>query len=296
MLKRIAKSLGAALMYFGIYLAWQFIVVFVGVFGISLYAGFQLGFDAAMNGTDIDAAIPDMTMFVMEQTMRSTLLMTVIAGVLTLLTYFIMFKVRKKKPLAEVGIHKMPVLHAICMFVLGIVMNPAVVFILSIIPFPESWITQYDMQSALITDADMWLVILTSVIVAPILEEVVFRGLVHTRLKKCMPMLAAMIISAWVFGFMHGAIIWVIYASLFGFLLAWVFEKYKSLLAPICLHFGFNLYGVLMSELGELPIYVYIAAIPLAIGGIIFVQLTSKNKIEFTMPKDTNSWLNTPEN
>ncbi len=260
--KKFFKSLGTAFLYFLIYLGSQFVVSFVCLLIEEMFS-FSVG----------------------------SMEMTVAAGILTLISYFIIFKRRKKNFFSEIRLVKMPIPSCLLMVFFGAVLNIATIFVLALIPFPESWLSQYGEMSSVITDSAMWLQVLTSVIVAPILEEIVFRGLVHSTLKEGMPMFAAMLISAWVFGLVHVAIIWMIYAAVFGFLLVWVYEKYKSLLACICLHFGFNLCGVLLSMLETAPVLLFLGATLLSVAIIFYVQLTSKNKIEFTMPKDDGTQI-----
>ncbi len=260
--KKLLKSLSTAFLYFLVYLGSQFVVVFV-------------------------CALIEKLFSVCVGSME----MTVAAGILTLISYFIIFKRRKKNFFSEIRLVKMPIPSCLLMFFFGASLNIATIFIFALIPFPESWLTQYGEMSSVITDSAMWLQILTSVIVAPVVEEVVFRGLIHNTLKASMPMFAAMLASALVFGMVHGAIIWIIYAGTLGFLLSWVYEKYKSLLACVCLHFGYNLCGVLLAVLDAVPVLLLLVATLLSIAIIFYVQLTSKNKIEFTMPKEQTAQI-----
>jgi len=143
-------------------------------------------------------------------------------------------------------------------------------------------------SSSLIAETSV-LAWITAVLCAPIVGEGVFRGLCYTRLKQGMPMFAAMLISAWGFGMVHGTIIWMLYASLFGFILAWLYEKYRSLTACIIMHLSFNLFGQLMTLLTEIPDAAF--WLLLAAGGIasaallLHVEKQSPHKIEFTMPE-----------
>lgn len=293
--KKVLKSLGSALLYFGIYILWQLAVMIAAVIGMAFVEAFSFSMDFIASNPEaggaelaaaLEAATPELFESVALKAYEYSMHMTVIAGVLTILTYFIIFKVRKRKFTAEIGLSKMPLFNAGIMVLLGAALNPATILILSLIPFPERFTKRYEVESSVLTESSTLIMVITTVILAPILEEIVFRGLIHTRLKRCMPMLASMIISAWIFGMMHGAVIWVIYASVIGFILAWVYEKYNSLLASIALHFGFNLCSAVMGAFDEIPFFVYLASIPLSVGGIIFVQRTSERKIEFLMPKD----------
>ena len=300
--RKVIKSIGSALMYFGIYMAWQFAVAFIAAFAVMMAmavgAGVDMAAQMAQSGTqysydEVFEAAMELEMSIAEDAsawlLEHTVLLTLIAGVLTLATYALIFALRKKNIFREVGLAKMPVLPCFGMVILGAALNLAVSYVLTLVPFPEAWWTEQAAQSELLLGAEPWLTILLSVILAPILEEVVFRGLVHSRLKRSMPMLASMIISAWLFGLMHVSIIAVIYASLLGFLLAWVMEKYKSLLAPMLVHFGFNLCAVVLDMFEDIPTLVCIAARAVSVIGIVVVQMRSKNKIEFAFAKDVPS-------
>jgi len=283
---KFMKAVGSAFMYFGIYLAWQYFVVSSAMTGAQVafsLAGMKDIIAAALEGVEysydqIMEATLGATMNASAWLLEQTVLLTIVAGVLAIATYVVMFVFRKKNPLREVGIAKMPIPVYFGMVLFGVALNLAVSFLLPLIPFPEVLWDNYAAQSEMLLGARVWTVILT-VIIAPILEEVVFRGLMHTRFKRCMPVIVSMIISALIFGFMHMALIAVIYASLLGLLLAWVFEKYNSLLASILVHFGFNLCAILLEGFEDIPLPVCIAAVVISLIGIVIVQITGKGRI-----------------
>lgn len=283
---KFMKAVGSAFMYFGIYIAWQYFVVSSAMTGAQLALSFVRMKDIinmSLEGVkysyeQIMEATLDATLNASAWLLEQTVLLTIVAGVLAIATYVLIFVLRKKNPLREVGIAKLPIPAYFGMVLFGAALNLAVAFLLPLIPFPEALWENYAAQSEMLLGARVWTVILT-VVIAPILEEVVFRGLMHTRFKRCMPTVAAMIISALTFGVMHGALIAVIYASLLGLLLAWVFEKYNSLLASILVHFGFNLCAILLEGFSDIPLPVCIAAVVVSLIGIVAVQLTAKGRI-----------------
>ncbi len=168
----------------------------------------------------------------------------------------------------------------------------ATIRLLSLVPIPAHLMESYTEASAPITENAMTpMAIIYTVLVAPIFEEIVFRGLVYTRIKRCMPMLGAMILSSFSFGVMHGSsIVWVAYASVLGFFLTWIFEKCGSLLASITFHVGFNLVGILAVLLPQnVPIgvkeLILAASVVVSILLIVIVNKKSKVKIEIGMPE-----------
>lgn len=73
-------------------------------------------------------------------------------------------------------------------------------------------------------------------ILQPLEEELVFRGLVYGRMRKYFPAGFSVPFSSLVFGACHGNIVQMLYGFFMGCILAWVFEKYKTLKAPLVLH------------------------------------------------------------
>lgn len=80
-----------------------------------------------------------------------------------------------------------------------------------------------------------------AIIVAPLAEEVIFRGCIYRFLKSKLQPYAAMLISALVFAVIHGNLMAFVPLAFVGFLLAYSYEKERNLLVPIFFHALFNL-------------------------------------------------------
>ena len=79
----------------------------------------------------------------------------------------------------------------------------------------------------------------------PFVEELIFRGLVYGKLQRLFSFWAAAGLSAALFALYHGNIVQLVYAFPMGLLLAWSYERWGSLSAPLLLHVGANLLGIL---------------------------------------------------
>lgn len=79
-----------------------------------------------------------------------------------------------------------------------------------------------------------------AVIVAPLCEEVVFRGYFYPVLKRFSGAWPAAICSAIVFGAAHGQLTALLPLFIFGLLLVFIYEKTGSIWAPIAVHLCFN--------------------------------------------------------
>lgn len=241
-MKNFFVALGKAILYFLVYFGLQMAVsiAFSMFYSISMYARL------AATGDVTDTA--EITRMITEKILEQSMTMTLISGILALLTYWIVFLIRKKKFAQEVKLRKIPVKGILAVLLMGITFNIVISTLLATIPFPDAWMETYQQNSSVLTGGNEVISFLATVFMAPVLEEIVFRGLIYDRLKKGMPAVVAAIISSLAFGLMHGTIIWMMYAFVLGVVLVIVFERFHSLLANMLLHFGFNLTGMCLNH------------------------------------------------
>ena len=85
-------------------------------------------------------------------------------------------------------------------------------------------------------------VLLTVGILAPIAEELIFRGVIYSWLRTRLSMVLAIALNAGLFGMIHMGYPLPLMAlvALMGAVFAWSFEKTGSLWVPIVLHMGQN--------------------------------------------------------
>lgn len=94
--------------------------------------------------------------------------------------------------------------------------------------------------------------LLGSCLVIPIAEEVLYRGVVYKRLRNLFGTVAAIILSAVIFGLVHVNLVQFLYAGIMGLLLAYLFEMTGKLYTPILGHIAANLAAVVRQETGWL--------------------------------------------
>ena len=82
-------------------------------------------------------------------------------------------------------------------------------------------------------------------ILGPIAEEIMFRGIIYTSLRQKRRILPSLIFSALIFTFVHMQVIHFGEIFLMGILLAYLYERTRSLIAPIALHIAINLASVI---------------------------------------------------
>ena len=113
--------------------------------------------------------------------------------------------------------------------------------VITIIPFPGGLKESYRSSSDLLSSkTDLALAMISTVFLAPVAEEIVFRGYMLGRLLRWFTERQAILLSAVLFAVCHVSPIWVLYACLMGIMLAWVSIREDNTLYSIALHIGFN--------------------------------------------------------
>ena len=98
-------------------------------------------------------------------------------------------------------------------------------------------------------DTPVWLGIISYGILAPLGEEIVFRGVVYGQLRKVLKVPYAVVLSGLAFGLFHGNLVQAVYATVIGCLLALMYEWYGTIAAPMLFHSVANLFVYVMLEL-----------------------------------------------
>ncbi len=119
--------------------------------------------------------------------------------------------------------------------------------------------------SDVLMNSDLWLSVVYTGIIAPVVEELFFRKLLIDRLHGAGDGII-MIVSGVMFGLFHGNIEQFCYAALLGALLAYVYLHTGNLLYCILIHGIINLFG------GLIPMFLY------ALGSTLFAGLATETQ------------------
>lgn len=84
--------------------------------------------------------------------------------------------------------------------------------------------------------------------ITPIAEEFLFRGVIYKRLRNYLKPAMAIFWSALLFGVYHGNVVQLIYAFVCGVMLAWAYEKFGTIKAPILAHICMNITSLVLSQ------------------------------------------------
>lgn len=106
---------------------------------------------------------------------------------------------------------------------------------------------------------------LLSMFIAPVVEEIIFRGILQKSLCKIKSPLFAILISAFLFSLTHYEIYRILLTFCSGLLFGYVYYKYGSILIPILGHSFWNILGfILQDKIQDITVYnvaLYLCAI-----------------------------------
>lgn len=258
--QQVMIALGKALCYLALFLGWQLLVstVYSSVMAVELSMSSPAGWVEA-------EALYDA---ILERMAEISLL----SGLMTLGSVALFFAVRRRSLRRELWLAPVsgPVLGwgaalAFCLYWL-------VTLVLSLLP--ASWMGSYTEASAGLEQTGV-LAFLSTAIVAPVVEEVIFRGLVYTRLQRAIPSLWAAVVSSVFFGLCHGEFVWFCYAFVLGFIFALLVRATGSILPGMLMHVVFNATNSLLALTGDWQpgLWLYLLVLLFGTGGTVLCAL-----------------------
>jgi len=255
-----------------------YVMVFIGcqstVVGTYLFS--------LLNGDPSLLNDPDVMNHLIEMVNERTVLILLISNLLTVLLLCGLMHIRQKEPMLEFEVYPVNPFRFGTFALFGAAMNVFVSVTMSAIPFPEELIEQHSAQTvSLYGGANILLEIFSVAVVAGITEELIFRGVVMSRLRKGMGTAAAVVISAAIFGAVHGSVLAVIYAALLGLLIGAMYARYGSVVPGMVFHVFFNMTSYLLPEEGAVLTVMYITSIVLIVFCVwrIFIRFPVFNDI-----------------
>lgn len=113
---------------------------------------------------------------------------------------------------------------------------------------PKIWEDLDDHAVRLFAEAPFkltWTMVVSLSLVAGVIEEIVFRGVLQTWLETHMPLWPAILIQAAIFAALHPiSKAYIIYVLLIGIALGWVFAASGNLLIVMVAHFFYDVYAL----------------------------------------------------
>ncbi len=262
--KQILRAAG----YAGVYIGGQLAGGMISSIVASAKTVMQFGKDVKPTSEEFKAAY-------MENVQGMTGIMVAIAAVITLAFLAIFFLIRKEKISEAINFKKVGIKAIGISAGVGVALNVATIAVLRTLP--DSIIAGYAESSGGLMNQTLGLALISTVIAAPIVEEIIFRGLIYDRLKKGVPTVVAVIVSSLAFGLAHGQPLWICYTTVMGLVLAVIYNRTNSIRATIAAHLAYNFTSVVLGEvIIGLPIAVHFAIAAVLVAASIVVYVKTK--------------------
>lgn len=127
---------------------------------------------------------------------------------------------------------------------------------------------KYSNVEAIQYSVPLWLGLILYGLVAPITEEMIFRGITYNRMKRFFGVVPCIIVTSLLFGGFHTNLPQFLYGTAMGVLMALVYEWVKSFAAPLLFHMAANIVVFVLSFSG---VEVQIVS---SITGVTFIALS----------------------
>lgn len=182
-----------------------------------------------------------------------TIIITLLSAALTLLIYILIYKARRKSFMEICNFRKIKFSSSFYLIILSLCCGAfSSLFIQYAQTHMKDAFNNYEnnmnnLSSSLSTFTAISALAL--IILLPVFEEILFRGIVFNELNKNLNTAACIILSSFLFGLSHMNLIQGIYTFFLGIILASMCYLFKSINASIIVHVTFNLSGTFIFPL-----------------------------------------------
>lgn len=270
-MKKVGKFLGCFLPIL-VALFCQIVISF----GFSIVYGIVVGMKMAELGIT-DLAEQEAYLAESMSSGNVILIITAIATIATLIVGALWY--RGHKPAADFSLKEVATGKLILtMAVLGLSLQFLISMCLNAVYpiLPQNLTDQYSELMEQLMGGNIWLSLFVTVILAPLAEELLFRGVTMRKAQKIMPFMAANILQAVLFGIYHMNWIQGVYAFVLGMVLGFTAEYFHSIWASILLHAFVNGSAEVLALLPEALTETAIGVVVLALIGVVLLFVAAK--------------------
>lgn len=214
-------EIGRAICYLFLFLLCQVLVSTVYTFAAQIYVMLN----------------PTHSADLMELILACTDQISIVSNVAVLVILTAFFLLRRKNPFCEAGFHRTPGRFVAAAVAVTPILYAGISLVLGLLP--EAWLESYAEASASLNQTGV-LISVATVILAPIAEEIIFRGLILSRLGRVFPGWLAVVLSALLFGVCHGHPVWIAYAFFLGVIFGFMDLRARSIWPSLAAHVIFN--------------------------------------------------------
>lgn len=236
--------------------------------------GIVYSFQAAMNGETVSQA--EIQAGLMAGYSDIIIYILIVSQLVSLLVFGIWYRIQNKKTVKRKAAQ---IIHGktigwIVLFGIGLQALTSVALQLAYLVVPDAIENMSELlEQAGVGEMGVFSMAAT-VILAPVVEEILFRGVTFKLAKKAgAPFMAANILQALMFGVYHANLVQGAYAFVLGLVLGYAAQKYGSLYPAILLHLAYNLSATLLNTISGLFPQTVLVPVLFAAVGAVFVGI-----------------------
>lgn len=174
----------------------------------------------------------------------STYVMEIIACSLIMIIFYFILKVRRYDFVDSIKLNKITLRSALPFILLGLSVYFIFIILLNCIPFfqGEDTVSNANDLHKSVNGINVVFLFVAKSILAPIVEEVTFRGLIYSKLKLAFPIWVSSLLVSLTFGVIHfsSSIFTVLSAILLSLIFNYLVDKYNSIVPGILIHSAYN--------------------------------------------------------
>ena len=202
---------------------------------------------------------------IMEKVTEQSLYSTGVVSIISCVIFVIIIIHDRKKHPKNTNKRRIRITVAALMAAVGACLTENVIL-------SASGITQYDeafnVINDIITGSPVFTQVLVAVILGPLTEELLFRGIIYSRVERNYGFWPGLIVSTLLFGALHGNFSQFIYAALLGVLFTYAYHISGSLILSVVMHMVANAASLVMDAITVAAEDPYKAEICLLVVGI----------------------------
>ncbi len=173
--------------------------------------------------------------------------------VFVLLAYWVAFKNRKRNLAEYAGMKKSSCLGIFAAAVSGVLAYMLVNVFMENYVMQTNVGQQYNEHMSWVSEGNVFVTFIVIAILAPVVEEIVFRGVLISSFQKVITPIGALLVTSLLFAVAHGNPVQGAYSFVLGLVLAYIRIRSGSLWHSIAMHISFNCSNVVLAVLGVKP-------------------------------------------
>lgn len=183
-----------------------------------------------------------------QETYQGHALLVSIVAMSVMIPFFLLVYLNEKGKMSEFFSKKKKagILTYLVVIVVAMIASAALNFLIAFVNlhrvFPE-----YAKVAEKMYQESGYIVLLATLLFAPIMEELIFRGVCFCRIRQLSNPAMTILLTGLLFGIYHANLVQFVYALIMGCLFGVLFEKYRDIRLVIVAHFAANLCAVLLS-------------------------------------------------